>query len=138
LLIGFPNADKDNTEIQKHISQQKGTDFSVADMVPGDWVYFQNPKDYANPALRKPTAPIGPWSGENALFMGTYAVKGEKKVPRFSGLGLYDFSEAGMKERLKAGYDKEMVAANMKDGMARTANVKDIKMTFLLRPKTGE
>jgi hypothetical protein len=96
---------------------------TVADMVPGDWVYMANKWDY------KKRSPSGSFVGENALYMGKYKIayrdgtvfdpEQEEKVPpevrvplydngtpaRFSGLGLYDTTEARLREKLKDAYN---------------------------------
>jgi hypothetical protein len=95
---------------------------TVADMVPGDWVYMANKWDYAEKTH-------GNWIGENALYMGKYKIayrdgtvfdpEQEEDVPskvrvplydkgapaRFSGLGQYDKTEARLREKLKGEYN---------------------------------
>jgi hypothetical protein len=81
---------------------------AVADMVPGDWVYMKNKDDY-NSDLRPGTTP-GPWSGENAVYMGRYDVDSDGPqyhggaAPRFSGMGVYDVTDTGMRHAIKQGY----------------------------------
>jgi Protein-glutamine gamma-glutamyltransferase len=78
---------------------------STAAMVPGDLVYMSNLPGYQG----------GPWSGENAIYMGNYDLisKGEPDwqagaTPRFSGLGLYDQSSTQLQNDLWSGYQQGM------------------------------
>jgi hypothetical protein len=63
--------------------------------IPGDWMYMKNKDDYIN------VQPGGLLSGENCLYIG----KDKDGVPHFSGFGLDNKTEEGMRKALQDGYE---------------------------------
>ncbi len=124
---------KNNEAARKEGLYYKET-ITVADMIPGDAVYLQNKEDYAKDL--KPNVKPGYWSGENAIYLGTYKKAGDTEAkPYFSGMGLYEVSEEDFKKELKKQYDAFKVEANTtKPGMAQLA---DIKWTRVFRLGSG-
>jgi Protein-glutamine gamma-glutamyltransferase len=114
---------------------------SVADMVPGDWVYMKNQDDY-NKGLRRGVTP-GPWQGENAIYMGRYDVDANRvpvyrtdAAPRFSGMGAYNKDEAGLRQSLKEGYTKLMRPPYT--STTHPISERNIRWTSVRRLVTGE
>src|SRR5271165_4920112 len=114
---------------------------SVADMVPGDWVYMKNQDDY-NKGLRRGVTP-GPWQGENAIYMGRYDVARNRMpvyradaTPRFSGMGVYNKDEAGLRHSLQEGYMKLMRPPNT--NTTHRISQRNIRWTSVRRLVTGE
>jgi hypothetical protein len=84
--------------------------FDSRNLVPGDWVYMRNKPDYNTD--RTPIGAATFWRGEHALYMGQYD-RWEDSTPlwlmsggaqRFSGMGVYNRTEGGLRARLRAGY----------------------------------
>lgn len=115
--------------------------FSANDMVPGDWVYMRNKTDY-NTDLRPGVRP-GYWTGENALFMGRYN-RTAQEIPqyhasapaRFSGMGVYDVTEVGLRKALKDGYTSFMRRPNTNTNHSISDG--EIRWTELSRLETGD
>ena len=87
---------------QKLYKQVKITGFD--DLLPGDWVYFMNVKDYA--IHHK----FGFWRGLHAVYLG-----GDK----FSGLGKYDLTNDEILFKLLTEYNR-----NLRPGLKKT--IKDV------------
>jgi hypothetical protein len=113
---------------------------TVADMIPGDWVYMKNKYDY-NTDL-KPGVAKGYWMGENTIYMGRYTVTGgdahydANAAPLFSGLGAYSQTETQLRNTLKDEYDKLMNPPNTYSSHARPTDAQ-VFWERIIRVGTG-
>lgn len=124
------DVEKKNNAVARKNGQYYKETITVADMIPGDWVYRRNKPDY-NDALQ-PGHAGGYWSGENAIYLGTFKKEGDAaEKPYFMGMGLGELSEADFKARLVEEYNKFKVIANTT--RPGTAQVSDTAWTSIKR-----
>jgi hypothetical protein len=140
--IGLPVQFADGVSIYKD-TVTVGDNIGQDAMVPGDWVYMQNKPDYHD------WWPNGYWTGENGLYMGKYTLGGaavpqyDSAAPlRFSGMGLYDVTEAQLRARLKAAYNGAAVPSAARQQQVghkyAPATDADIQWKLLGRPNPKE
>ena len=113
----------------------------ASDLVPGDWVYMKNKDDY-NSDLRPNVIP-GPWTGENALYMGRYVLNAENQrvysndVPRrYSGMGEQNKTAVELHQEVKKGYISLMRQPNTYN--PHTISDSDVRWTQFTRLVTGD
>lgn len=134
--------DKQLVSVYRHVlgylQESPSRAVTVDAMVPGDWVYMKNKSTYD---FRR-----GDWQGENCLYMGRYSMVADPNSPaqmpdyraadaqpRFSGLGVYDQTEAEMRAELIEHYNEDMDV----EGTPQEASPTDPEVRFTLIIRTG-
>jgi protein-glutamine gamma-glutamyltransferase len=92
---------------------------SKSEILPGDWVYFENFRDY----LQKHWG--GYWQGENAIYLGG---------GQFRGFGTGGTSEAGMNAKLVRAYNDGLAAAEQKTVTDLLAQGGGLQLAPVFRP----
>lgn len=116
---------------------------NVTNMVPGDWAYMRNKVGYAGWAgecrRSDPGFTGGYWTGENAIFVGSGPIPGRRVVgAMFSGLGLWNRTEADLRADLVHGHNTDADACSRMLGRPiAPATPADVGWTMLARLRVG-
>jgi protein-glutamine gamma-glutamyltransferase len=93
---------------------------SKNEVLPGDWVYFQNFADYTA------KHPGGYWQGENAIYLGG---------GKYRGFGVAAMSENDMNQELVNQYNAGLPAADQKTVAQLVAAGRGLLLSPVVRPQ---